>query len=185
MSLTMENAGIPWDEDIRLVERVLAGDSNAFGELYSKYYCRVHGIARGILNDADEAADAAQEVFTLAYRNLHKFDRKAKFSTWLFRIAVNGSIQQARRGKFRQRLRPLDEAQGAIEEAKPVSNDGRVDFALSKLSPQDRALIALFYWEEMSLQDIADSMGCRTNAAKTALYRARLRFRKFYEEAPE
>ena len=55
---------------------------------------------------------------------------------------------------------------------------------LAKLAPADRALLVLFYWEELSLQDIADSIGCGVNAAKTRLYRARERFRVIYECKP-
>ena len=80
-----------FDEDLLLVDRFVTGDRRGFEELYSKYYDKVSGIARGVLLDADEAADAVQEVFTLVYRHLPRFDRRSKFSTWLFRIAVNRS----------------------------------------------------------------------------------------------
>lgn len=172
-----------FDEDIRIVESYLAGDEAAFEELYRRYYDKVYVIAKGILLDAEEAADAVQEVFTLVYRHLSRFDRRSRFSTWLYRIAVNRSIQQARRTKNKQRLVPLNEAitQEAPEESNHYS-DPRVHTALAKLQPADRAIITLFYWDEFSLQEIAESMGCSVNAAKTRLYRARERFRAIFEE---
>jgi RNA polymerase sigma-70 factor (ECF subfamily) len=170
-----------FDEDIVLVERYLSGDQAAFEMLYSKYYEKVLAIARGVLMDQDEAADAVQEVFTLVYRHLNRFDRRSRFSTWLFRVAVNRSIQEARRNKHKTRNVELTEALGAEAPAEVDSTDPRVQSAMAALAPADRALLVLFYWEELSLQEIADSISCNVNAAKTRLYRARERFRVQYE----
>jgi len=164
-----------------LVERFLGGDARAFEELYSKYYEKVFAIARGVLLDSDEAADAVQEIFTLVYRHLGRFDKRSRFSTWLFRVAVNRSIQEARRTKYRSRTVALTEAAGKVTDEEPDTTDPRIQMALAKLAAQDRALLVLFYWEELSLQDIAASIGCGVNAAKTRLYRARERFRMVYE----
>jgi RNA polymerase sigma-70 factor, ECF subfamily len=173
-----------FDEDVVLVERYLAGDQAAFELLYSKYYDKVLAIARGVLMDADEAADAVQEVFTLVYRHLNRFDRRARFSTWLFRVAVNRSIQEARKNKHKNRNVELTEALPA-ENKEADDMDPRVQTAMAALAPADRVLLVLFYWDELSLQEIADSIGCNVNAAKTRLYRARERFRVQYELVPE
>lgn len=172
----------PFDEDSRLVERFLRGDQEGFETLYRKYYEKAFSIARGVLMDSDEAADAVQEVFTLVYKNLSRFDRRAKFSTWLFRIAVNRSIQHARSVKHKKNWVELNER---VPEPSPEESpiEPRVQESMTKLAPQDRAILTLFYWEELSLNEIADSMGIAMNAAKTRLYRARERFRVAYEEA--
>jgi RNA polymerase sigma-70 factor (ECF subfamily) len=170
-----------FDEDVVFVDRFLAGDGSAFEHLYSKYYEKVFAIARGILLDAEEAADAVQEVFTLVYRNLPRFDRRSKFSTWLFRVSVNRIIQQARKVKYKARHVDL-EAAAATEVERPEDGDPRVEIAMSELAPADRAILTLFYWEELSLQEIADSLDCNVNAAKTRLYRARERFRVVFEK---
>ncbi|HEY0867039.1 MAG TPA: sigma-70 family RNA polymerase sigma factor [Fimbriimonas sp.] len=172
-----------YDEDMALVERYLAGDETAFESLYSRYYDKVFAIARGILLDADEASDAVQEIFTLVYRHLHRFDRRSRFSTWLFRVAVNRSIQESRRNKHRARHVELTETSATITPDEPDAPDPKIQAALAKMSPNDRALLVLFYWEELGLQEIADSLGTNVNAAKTRLYRARERFRALYEEA--
>lgn len=171
-----------FDEDVILVDRFLSGDSLAFELIYRKYYDKVFAIARGVLIDADEAADAVQEIFTLVYRHLKRFDRRAKFSTWLFRIAVNRSIQEARKHRFRNKSLELTEAMSKEAPTETEDMDPQVQAALAKLAPQDRALLTLFYWEELSLNEIGDSIGCNVNAAKTRLYRARERFRVVYEE---
>ncbi|MBX3110853.1 MAG: RNA polymerase sigma factor [Fimbriimonadaceae bacterium] len=173
---------LPYDEDLRLVERATAGDMDAFQTLYERYHDKVFAIARGILLDHEEAADAVQEIFTLVYRHLARFDRRSKFSTWLFRIAVNRSIQQARRGRSRRHQVPLTEAYDKAEDAPEIeAEDPAIAAAMARLHPSDRALLTLFYWDELSLHEIADSLGCSANAAKTRLFRARERFRTFYE----
>lgn len=174
-----------FDEDIVLVERFLAGDESAFESLYARYYEKVFAIARGVLLDPDEAYDAVQEIFTLVYRHLGRFDRRSRFSTWLFRVAVNRSIQESRRARHRIRHVELTETSATYEPEEVEAPDPKVQACMAQLSPNDRALLVLFYWEELSLQDIADSLGCNVNAAKTRLYRARERFRTLYEEAAE
>lgn len=185
VSSAVEMNKAAFDEDVVAVERFLEGDADAFQVLYARYHEKVFSIARGILLDADEAADAVQEIFTLVYRHLGRFDRRSRFSTWLFRIAVNRSIQQSRRLRHVSKWTPLTETMPApTEESPSAATDPKIYEALAKIAPADRALLVLFYWDELSLQEIAESIGCGVNAAKTRLYRARERFRTAYEESP-
>jgi RNA polymerase sigma-70 factor, ECF subfamily len=174
-----------FDEDTVLVDRFLGGDAEAFQTLYARYFDRVYSIARGVLLDDDEAADAAQDVFTQAWRNLAKFDRRSKFSTWLFRIAVNRSIQHGRRLKFKKRWSPIHEATESQTPVETEGSDPRVDAALAAVSEEDRAILTMFYWDDLSLEEIGAALDCSANAAKTRLFRARERFRAAYgEDAP-
>ncbi|HXH61618.1 MAG TPA: sigma-70 family RNA polymerase sigma factor [Fimbriimonadaceae bacterium] len=176
------NRAIEFDEDIVLVDRVLDGDEQAFQNLFHRYHDKVFAIARGVLLDSEEAADAVQEIFTLVYRNVGRFDRRARFSTWLFRIAVNRSIQQARKNRKHKKDVPLDDAEEASVEVEfETAGDPEVESAMMRLHPADRALLTLFYWDELSLNEIGESIGCSSNAAKTRLFRARERFRVQYE----
>jgi RNA polymerase sigma-70 factor (ECF subfamily) len=113
---------------------------------------------------------------------LRRFDQRSRFSTWLFRVAVNRSIQEARKGRNRGKNVELTESSAHIDFEEPESIDPKIHLALSELTPNDRALLVLFYWEELSLNEIAASLSCGVNAAKTRLYRARERFRQIYEE---
>jgi RNA polymerase sigma-70 factor (ECF subfamily) len=175
-----------FDDDLVLVDRILSSDHHAFQNLYEKYYDRVYAIAKGILLESEEAHDAVQEIFTLVYKNLARFDRRSKFSTWLFRIAVNRSIQQARKLKFKKRQAEFDSYIETIPDSDPPAEDmdPRIGHTMAKIHPNDRAILTLFYWDELSLQEIADSIGCSANAAKTRLFRARERFREIYELLP-
>ena len=109
VSAVFESSG-QFDEDLILVDRFLAGDTAAFEELYRRYYAKVFGLARGVMIDAEEAADVTQEIFALVYRNLPKFNRQSKFSTWLFRVSVNRSIQESRKRRFKHKHVELNEA---------------------------------------------------------------------------
>lgn len=181
MSIYFEKAGF-YDEDSVLIERFVAGERTAFEPLYEKYYAKVFSLAKGVLIIDEEAADVTQEVFTLVYRNLGRFNRQSKFSTWLFRIAINRSIQESRKRRFRHKHVELTEAadQAAPEHAQEP--DMRIQRALEQLNPQDRAILTLFYWQEQNLNEISESMGINLNAAKTRLYRARERFKRFFEQ---
>ena len=186
VSTALELGKANFDEDIVAVERFLGGDPDAFQVLYARYHEKVLAIARGILLDADEAADAVQEVFTLVYRHLARFDRRSRFSTWLFRIAVNRSIQQSRRLRNVSKWVPLTETIPAPStDVSSAPTDPNIYQAMAKIAPADRALLVLFYWDELNLQEIAESIGCGVNAAKTRLYRARERFRVAYEAGVE
>jgi RNA polymerase sigma-70 factor (ECF subfamily) len=175
------------DEDLVLIDRYLAGDQTAFEKLYQAYYERVFAIAHGILGEIDEAKDAVQEVFALVVRHLEGFDRRSKFSTWIFRIAVNRSIQQARKNKHIKRQLPLEDSLHIASNESPKIEDdySKIHQALQQLQPSDRAALVLFYWDELSVLEIADTLGCTVNAAKTRLYRARERFKAVYESEDE
>ncbi len=177
-----ESARSPYDADLMLVDRFLAGDESAFTRIYEDYYPRVFALARGILIDSDETEDAVQEVFTQIYRNLVRFDRRSKLSTWIFRITVNRTIQYGRTLKFKRRQVELEQAahQAAPDAALSIA-DPRIASAMRKLVASDRAVLTLYYWQELSLAEIGQSLGCNENAAKTRLFRARDRFKKLYE----
>jgi RNA polymerase sigma-70 factor (ECF subfamily) len=174
-------------EDARLAALSAAGDDLAFQALYERHYGRVYALALGVLLDHDDASDAAQEVFVTVYRNIGRFDGRSRFTTWLYRVALNRCIQQARRLRPRKlREASFDEAgaQGALVENARFCDDG-LEQAMSRLDPSDRAALVLFYWEDQSLQEIGRALGCSPNAAKTRLFRARARLRALLEEKGE
>ena len=178
-----EHIPVQFDEDTLLAQRFLAGDASAFNTLYQRYYEKVFVVSKGVLLDTDDAHDAAQETFSLIHRNLRRFNYRSKLGTWIFRIAVNTAIQQSRRLKNKKRNVPISEA---LEKAAPEmetdwQDASRVNKALAELAPTDRAILTLFYWDELSLNEIGDTLSCGPNAAKTRLYRARERFRAAYE----
>ncbi len=187
VSSIVQSRDTGYDEDAPLVARFLSGENAAFDEIYARYRDRVYVISKGILLDADDAADATQETFSLILKNLHRFGHRSKLSTWIFRVAINSAIQYSRKLKYRNKHIKLEEAINTpVPEAeRPLVDEERVKVALSKLKPDDRAVLSLFYWENLSLIEIGEALKCGANAAKTRLYRARERFRREYEKIME
>jgi RNA polymerase sigma-70 factor (ECF subfamily) len=171
------------DDDVRLATLCAKGDSRAFQVLYERHYNRVYTLARGVLLDHDEALDATQEVFLTLYKNIGRFDGRSQFSTWLYRVALNRCIQQGRKLRPRRLLEVGLDSQtlGTQMENWDSEPDAGVDRALARLDPNDRAVLVLFYWEEQSLKEIGEALGCKANAAKTRLFRARERFKALLE----
>lgn len=170
-------------EDEALARRFVQGDSSAFDALYRRFYPRVYTIARGILLNREDASDAVQEAFTKVYENLPRFRGGSRLGTWIFRIAVNSSIQVARRVKARRNPVPLEEiGDVAVETVDLDDSAQQVHRAMAYLRDEDRAILSLFYWEDLSIAEIGDLLGCGANAAKTRLFRARARFKEIYED---
>src|SRR5579864_6407628 len=102
------------EEDLRLIERVLGGDRQAFGALVRSHERRVFRVTLAVLGQVEDAEDAMQETFIKAYRHLNQFRRESKFTTWLTRIAVNEALQ---RRQTRKDFISLDDSRGIPERA--------------------------------------------------------------------
>jgi RNA polymerase sigma-70 factor (ECF subfamily) len=182
--MTVDTAAAPprqFDEDLILIDRFLEGERGAFDAIYGKYYDRVYAIAKGILLDSEDAADATQEAFTLMHRNLRRFHRRSRLSTWIFRIAVNTAIQETRRHKNRKKTEAIDQAAEVPAPTIDVpAPDPHVEAAMRNLKPADRAILTLFYWDDATVAEISETLGCSLNATKTRLFRAREHFKAAY-----
>lgn len=171
------------DTDEHIIARVVAGDRAAFRHLFDRHYGRSLSVAQGIVLHRSEAEDVVQEAMTKAFKNLTRFDRRASFGTWLYRIVVNTAIQATRRTRHDRHVVTLEAVSDRITDPTgiPQLADPDIESALRRLDPEDRAIIVMFYWEDLSLNEIAGAMECTPNAAKTRLFRARERFRQFYQ----
>ena len=169
------------DDDIILVRNVKQGDEDSFNRLFDKYRMPVYSICyRFIRNDAD-AREIVQDVFIKIYRNIKKFNEKAKFFTWLYRITINTCISFQRRQK---RHFQFDES---ISEqyADPESLHDRIitrkiiEDALMKLPGRQRMALILKHFQGHTFREIGESMGISTGAAKANHYQAMLKLREY------
>jgi len=163
--------------DQRLMDAVAAGEEPALRRLMERHLSRVLALAQRVLGDADEADDVAQEVFTRVWRNARSFDgRRARFGTWLYRIALNLCLDR-RRGQ-RGQWQPLDEQlpdsgpdPSEIEERR--QSRAHLAGALARLPLRHRAALALHYLQELSAREAGEVMGLGEKAFESLVLRAR------------
>lgn len=176
-------------EDRELVSRAQQEDQEAFEELVRRHQHRVFAVAGGILRRREDVEDIAQQVFLKAYFSLKRFDQRAAFSTWLYKITVNECWDLLRKKK----VRPLVyEADLSEEQARQVSSAGekqadtpdisdrlearqRVDRLLDGLDERDRLMLILKEVEGFAVDEIAEVLELNANTVKVRLFRARRR----------
>lgn len=180
------------DPDLELIKACQRPESDefeaAFEALYHKYRDRVYSIAYRITGRAVDAMDVVQECFSLLFRRIETFRFDAMFSTWLFRIVVNCSIDQVRRqrswsgehvGGGLANLEdlgsePVDQDPGPGETAQANELGNHVQASIQKMSPKLRAILVLRYLEGMSYEDLAGTLALSMGTVKSRLARAHI-----------
>lgn len=167
--------------DAQLIARVLVQDDrHAFGELVRRHQSAVRASLRKLTGGNHALADdLAQETFLLAYRNLRSFRQEARFSTWLYRIAYNAFLADAR--KMKELPLPEDaEAEDMLaldDETTPVARGAALKLdlerAMGALSDAERAAIVQCYHNDLSHEEAAYVLGCPVGTVKTHILRAK------------
>ena len=172
------------DRDHQLVLRTLEGDRNAFGELVKTYQTPVYTVAFNVLRNEKDAEDAAQVAFIKAFEQLGTFNPQYKFFSWLYRIAVNESINAKKKRRYDSGTDTIDPI--APHQTDKLTEDNeledRVGDALMELTPEDRALILLRHFQDFSYPDIAYIMDTTEKKVKSRLFTARQRLRGIFEK---
>jgi len=175
----MPDEGVPADHE--LLRRHVAGDADAFGELFRRHRDRLWAVALRTLCDPDEAADALQDAMVSAFRRAADFRGESAVTTWLHRIVVNASLDRLRRRAARPALSTGDEqAFEALvaQDGDPArTSDTRldVDAALRLLPPQQRAALVLVDMLGFSVADTAAILDTSPGTVKSRCARARAR----------
>jgi RNA polymerase sigma-70 factor, ECF subfamily len=186
------------DATAELVARAAAGDRDAFDQLVDQTHTMVHATAYRLTGDADLAADATQDAYVRAYTSLRTFRGNSSFSTWLYRIVVNVSLDALRR---RSRLpEPMsgrtdeneprdveivDRFTDPSETAERRERRRAVLRALHDLSEDHRAVLVLFDLNGFSYEEISEILGVPLGTVKSRLNRARLALREAIEPHAE
>jgi RNA polymerase sigma-70 factor (ECF subfamily) len=168
------------EEETVWIQRVLAGDQDAFACLVEAYQTAVYNLAYRMLGNAAEAEDAAQETFIRVYTRLDTYDSDRKFSSWLLAIASHYCIDRLRQRRLG--WLSLDElppwrwlASSSRPEEAVIRREERDEVCqlLDQLPPHYRATVILRYWYDLSYQEIAEAMETTESAVKSTLHRAR------------
>jgi RNA polymerase sigma-70 factor (ECF subfamily) len=177
------------------VERARSGDSDAFRLLVEQHSRAVFRLAFRMTGNEQDAEDVVQETFLRAYRQLDKYEARSSFSTWLYRIASNYSLDLIRMRKRhedrRERGKPAEErdilqtipgkAPGPDRIAQSNQVQTRVNEALNELSDQERTAFVLRHFEGLSIDEIGEALGTGTNATKHSIFRAVQKLRRSLE----
>jgi RNA polymerase sigma-70 factor, ECF subfamily len=176
------------------VERARLGDSDAFRLLVERHGRTIFRLAYRITGNEEDAEDVVQETFLKAYRELDRYESRCSFSTWLYRIASNCSLDLIRKRKIREQKRERSpDPSRDILQSLPTAHPGperalfsnqisaNVDAALGELSSQERAAFVLRHFEGLSIEEIGQALGTGASATKHSIFRAVQKLRRSLE----
>jgi RNA polymerase sigma-70 factor, ECF subfamily len=178
------------DEGV-LIARARDGDQDAFREIVERYQAAVYNLAYRMLGNADEAEDAAQEIFVRVYRQLARYDPERKFSTWILAIATNYCIDQLRRRRMQlvplENIIPWARSRETGPEGEAIDREARDELQelIRQLPEKYRAPLVLRYWQDLSCAEIAEVLQVPEGTVKTQIHRARKALGKLLEEGEE
>jgi RNA polymerase sigma-70 factor (ECF subfamily) len=164
-------------EDLELIHRSQAGNTQAFGELVTKYRTKIFNMIYGIVGNKCDAWDLAQEGFLKAWRSIHRFQGRSSFYTWLYRITINVTIDSLRRRCRRSEV----EIDDTIPSFLPGPGDNyeraeireQVYAALAQLTPEHRAVIVLKEIEDLQYREIAEILNVSIGTVMSRLFYGR------------
>ena len=176
------------------VQRARMGDSDAFRLLVERHGRAVFRLAYRITGNEEDAEDVVQETFLKAYREINRYESRCSFSTWLYRIASNCSLDLIRKRKIREHKRERGpDPDRDILLSVPAANPGPeralyssqisegVDAALEQLSSQERTAFVLRHFEGLSIEEIGTALGTGASATKHSIFRAVQKLRRTLE----
>jgi RNA polymerase sigma-70 factor (ECF subfamily) len=173
--------------DRALVERFRSGDREAFTELVVRYQRPIYNAAFWILRKPEDASDIAQTVFLRVAERLDEYDDRYRFFSWIYRIAVNESLNLLRRSERDEELDdeadlPGSERDDPERRADDAQSSARIRSALLRLSAGDRTVITLRHFSECSYDEIGEILEIDVKTVKSRLYEARQRLRVMLQD---
>lgn len=168
------------DESI-LIETILAGNTSAFAELVERYKDLIFTLSIRILKNREEAEEVSQDAFIKIYKSLRSFKGDSKLSTWVYRIAYNCCLDHLKKNKKYITDLSIDEftfnkievMDNALDNLINEEKHQMIRQCVSKLPEECSAIITLFYFDELSLEEISGITGIQSNTVKVKLFRAR------------
>ena len=171
--------------DEQLIKEITAGNDTAFRTLMERYQRQVFRTTMGFVHMKEDAEDITQEVFIRVYQSLHTFQGESEFSTWLYRITVNMSLNSLRKNKKNRMLQSLEaifsyrtQEKTPLEELEQAERDKRIRMAIDTLPEKQRMAFILSNYEELSQKKIAEVMNRSEGAVEQLLQRAKKNLHK-------
>jgi len=179
--------------ELEIIEKIKQGKSEYFKEFVDKYKNMVFRICFGFVKNKEDAEDITQEVFFTIYKNIKDFKFESKISTWIYRIAINRSLNHIRKRKLSRIFNKISlKEENEDKEAEiPAARDSSADFkviteekkniiskALYGLPSNQRVAFTLYNIEGFTYEEIAEIMGCSISAVESRIHRAKMNLQK-------
>ena len=170
-------------EESTIIKKVLEGDVNAFAALVNEYKDLAVTLAYNILLNREDAEDVAQDSFIKAYSSLRSFKGNARFSTWLYRIVINTSLNKKKRKRLTVFINEEEFTPATVNVIMPVGysvadQKKYIQLAIGRLNEAERICITLYYLNELAVEEISELTKYSVANIKVLLYRGR---RHLYE----
>ena len=167
--------------DNQLIERILNGDQYAYGQLVDQYKDLVFTLALRMLRNREEAEEVAQDAFIKVYKSLDKFKGNSKFSTWIYRVTYNTCLDNIKKNKKHMNNVSIDEftihkietIDNALEGMIKDEKSSFIKSCINRLPSEDSYILTLYYFEELTLDEMAKIIEASSNTIKVKLFRAR------------
>ncbi|MBN1397315.1 MAG: sigma-70 family RNA polymerase sigma factor [Bacteroidetes bacterium] len=182
-------------DDYKLIRSIQAGDHQAFELLVRRYQRQIANLVYLTIGNSDDVEDITQEVFIRVYRSLPKFKFDASFFSWLYRITMNLCIDEIRKKKIRrvfsldyltedtlEKNRKDKEHSTAFDDLMKEEKQKVVQSALQQLKPEHREILVLREYQDLSYDEIAETLGLRLEAVKSRIFRARKEMKNLLNE---
>lgn len=166
--------------DSQLISQVKAGKVDAFKSLVERHQDYVFTLCYRVLGNREDAEEVTQDSFVKAFNGLSSFQGQAKFTTWIYRIAMNTAISYRRKKRLPletlEDFKKIDKGEiSNMVEYQKLEQKKFLQIALNTLLPDDTSVLTLFYFKELSLEEMSEITGINVSTLKVKLYRARKR----------
>lgn len=178
------------NDDQILIKAIKNGDTKAYAQLVNRYKDLVYTLAIRMLKNREEAEEVAQDTFIKVFKSLDKFKGDSKFSTWIYKVTYNTCLDRIKKnkkylndvaiGEFT--FNKLDSIDNALENMIKEEKHTLIKNCINKLPEDSSALLTLFYFEELSLDEISKIINIEANTVKVKLFRARKKLAVILEQ---
>ncbi len=167
--------------DQHYIDLINKGDTNAFAKLVDRYKDLVYTLTLRMLKNREEAEEVSQDTFIKVYKSINQYKGESKFSTWIYRIAYNSSLDRLKKNRkyfnnvaidefTEHQVKTIDNALSKLEDEE---RNHAIQKCIALLSSDDAFLLTLYYFEDQNLDEISKVIGLTINNVKVKLFRSR------------
>lgn len=167
--------------DEHIINQIIEGDTKAFAILVERYKDLVFTLTIRMLKNREEAEEVSQDTFIKVYKSLSRFKGDSKFSTWIYRVAYNTCLDRIKKNKRQLNEIAIDEftehkiktIDDALENLETFEQQRTIQECIQQLPSDDSFILTLFYYEDLSLEEISKIVNIDANTIKVRLFRSR------------